>query len=89
MTITKIISPGMTEVWGFVISAARPSPSMDPRSDCGGCDPRPRKDSPAVSRIIQPTVVEKATMMTDQRFGTTSKSSSEMLPRPDRRAAAI
>ena len=72
MTITKIITPGMIETCGAVISSLRPSPSIEPRSACGGCEPRPRKDRPAVSRIIQPTVVDMATTITGSTLGRTS-----------------
>ena len=72
MTMTRIIVPGTMEVCGLVISAARASPSMEPRSACGGWLPRPRKERPAVSRIIQPTVVDMAMTMTGITLGSTS-----------------
>ncbi len=81
MTMIRIITPGTIEVWGEVISAARASPSIDPRSACGGWLPRPRNDSPAVSRIIQPTVVDMAMTMTGRTLGRISVGDdAEMAP---------
>ena len=50
---------------------------------------RPRNDNPAVSKIIQPIVVEKATIMVGIRFGNSSKIMQENVPLPDIFAAII
>ena len=89
ITIIKIIIPGIRDVWGWIIRDDLPSPSIDPKSDCGGCEPNPRKDSPAVSRIIQPTVVEKETTITGVTFGKISKNKISVCERPDSLDALI
>ncbi len=45
---------------------------MEPRSALGGWAPSPKKESPAVSRIIQPTVVEMVIKITGSTFGRSS-----------------
>ncbi|MNY55228.1 hypothetical protein D3C86_1911860 [compost metagenome] len=72
ITSAKIMMPGMIEACGAVKSWARAWPSMEPRSAVGGWAPRPRKDRPAVSRIIQPTVVDMVMTMTGSTLGRTS-----------------
>ncbi len=54
---------------GTVVRNSRPLPSMLPRSAAGGCAPRPRKLRPAVSRIIQPRLVEARITTTGSTFG--------------------
>ena len=88
MTMIRIITPGTMEVCGLVISADRASPSIDPRSACGGCDPSPRKDSPAVSRIIQPMVVDMAITMTGITLGRISVRMIRRCPSPANLAAS-
>ncbi len=88
ITSAKIIRPGMIETCGEVNRILRPSPSMEPRSACGGWAPRPRKDSPAVSRIIQPMVVDMVMTITGRTFGSTSPNRIRALDLPDRRAAS-
>ena len=72
-----------------VLLRSGPSPNIEPKSACGGWEPRPRNDSPAVSRIIQPIVVEKATIMVGIKFGNSSKIIQENVPLPDIFAAII
>ena len=88
MTMTKIITPGTTDACGALMSSLRPSPSIEPRSACGGCDPRPRKDRPAVSRIIQPMVVDIAMTMTGMTLGRISDQMMRSGPMPASRAAS-
>ncbi len=88
MTSAKIIRPGITETCGAVNNSCRPSPSIEPRSACGGCAPRPRKDSPAVSRIIQPTVVDMVTTIVGSTFGSTSLNRIAGCEAPESRAAS-
>ena len=84
----KIMTPGTTDACGAVMSSLRPSPSMEPRSACGGCDPRPRKERPAVSRIIQPMVVDIAITMTGMTFGRISDPMMRKELMPVSRAAS-
>ena len=88
MTMIRIITPGTTEVCGAVISAARASPSIDPRSACGGWLPSPRNERPAVSRIIQPMVVDMAITITGTTLGRISDQMMRQCPIPASRAAS-
>ena len=72
ITRTKISTPGMTATCGAFRIRLRPSPSMLPRSACGGWAPSPRKLRPAVSRIIQPSVVDIVITITGRTFGNSS-----------------
>ena len=83
-----LITTGTMETCGAVKSCARPSPSIEPRSACGGCAPRPRKLNPAVSRIIQPAVVDIVMTMTGRTLGRTSVSTMATGPFPESRAAS-
>ncbi len=88
ITRAKIMTPGMTETCGAVNSTLRPSPSIEPRSACGGCAPRPRKLRPAVSRIIQPSVVVMVMTMVGATFGMTSRKRMVAGRAPESRAAS-
>ena len=66
-----------------------PSPSMPPRSACGGCAPSPRKLKPAVSRIIQPTVVESLMTIAGSTLGKSSVATIWRSLKPESRAAAM
>ena len=82
------MTPGTMEVCGLVIKAERASPSIEPRSACGGCEPSPRNDRPAVSRIIQPIVVDMAMTMTGITLGRISDRMICESDRPASRAAS-
>ena len=74
--------PGTTDVCGWEIIAERASPSIEPRSAWGGCDPSPRNDRPAVSRIIQPIVVDMAMIITGRTLGRSSVRIMRRMPHP-------
>ena len=80
--------PGIIEVCGLVIRAARASPSIEPKSALGGCEPKPKKLKPAVSKIIQPTVVDMAITITGTTLGNTSVIIMRASVIPDNLAAS-
>jgi hypothetical protein len=67
---------------------SRPSASMEPQSAWGGCAPSPRKESPAVSVIIQPTFIEIRTSNGATTFGSTWRVRMCALVPPEARAAS-
>ena len=87
-TITKIATPGSSTTCGLRITNCRPVASMLPQSAVGGWVPSPRKDSPAVVRILAPTSRLKATTTGESRCGTTWRARISRSGLPSARAAS-
>ena len=69
MTASAIAMPALIAGHGFWSRYERASASIEPQSGSGGCCPRPRKDSAAMSRIAYARSIVDWTTTAATRFG--------------------
>src|SRR4051812_950838 len=88
-TVIAIASPGKTSTHGAWVSTSRPSASIEPSEDVGGCTPSPRNDSAASIWIANPIRIVACTIAGPIALGSTWLVMIDRVRVPRARAASM